>query len=73
MLDPGLPGPGAVLDSVGLEATRRVPGFHDEPLRGHWAGYRSVRLSVFYQAIYAIRDDGALRPRRDRQQAPVLR
>jgi len=48
------------VQTVGLEATRRVPGFHDEPLKGKWAGHRSIRLSVAYRAIYAIRDDGAV-------------
>ena len=46
------------VQTVGLEATRRSPGFHDEPLKGKWAGHRSIRLSIAYRAIYAIRDDG---------------
>ena len=29
----------------GLEATRRIPGYHDEPLKGQRQGRRSIRLS----------------------------
>ena len=29
----------------GLRETRKVPGFHDEPLRGKRDGQRSIRLS----------------------------
>jgi proteic killer suppression protein len=44
----------------GLEQTRRLPGYHDEPLRGEWKGYRSIRLNRSYRAIYSIQDDGVL-------------
>jgi proteic killer suppression protein len=44
----------------GLEATRRVPGFHDEPLKGKRAGQRSIRLNRSYRAIYVIGRDGAI-------------
>ena len=43
----------------GLEEVRKVPGFHDEPLKGVRAGQRSIRLSRAYRAIYIIDDDGA--------------
>ena len=43
----------------GLEEVRKVPGFHDEPLRGQRAGQRSIRLSRAYRAIYVIKNDGA--------------
>ncbi len=39
----------------GLEEIRRLPGYHDEPLRGEWEGHRSIRLSRAYRAIYVIR------------------
>lgn len=39
----------------GLEAVRRVPGYHDEPLKGRRAGQRSIRLSRSYRAIYVVR------------------
>ena len=44
----------------GLESTRRLPGFHDEALKGTWKGLRSVRLSRAYRAIYRIQDDGVI-------------
>jgi len=52
---------GAWADDVavrGLEEVRKVPGYHDEPLRGRRVGQRSVRLSRSYRAIYEINDDG---------------
>ena len=39
---------------IGLEETRKVPGFHDEPLRGQRSGQRSIRLNRSYRAIYTI-------------------
>lgn len=42
----------------GLEEVRKLPGYHDEPLRGQRAGQRSIRLSRAYRAIYVIRQDG---------------
>lgn len=44
---------GAV-NTVGLEEVRRIPGYHDEPLKGKRQGQRSVRLSRSYRAIYVI-------------------
>lgn len=48
------------VQTVGLDETRRSPGFHDEPLKGKWEGYRSIRLSRSYRAIYSIHEDGAV-------------
>jgi proteic killer suppression protein len=51
---------GAWVDDVtvrGLEEVRKVPGYHDEPLKGRRAGQRSIRLSRAYRAIYEIRAD----------------
>jgi proteic killer suppression protein len=51
---------GAWVDDVtvrGLEEVRKVPGYHDEPLKGRRAGQRSIRLSRAYRAIYEIRVD----------------
>ena len=42
----------------GLEAARAVPGFRDHSLRGEWQGYRAVRLSDSYRAIYSVHSDG---------------
>jgi len=41
----------------GLNYTRRIPGFHDEPLQGKRKGQRSIRLSKSYRAIYVICED----------------
>ncbi len=41
----------------GLMEARRIPGFHDELLRGQRAGQRSIRLSRAYRAIYSVVDD----------------
>ena len=41
----------------GLEAARAVPGFQDHSLKGKWQGYRAVRLSDAYRAIYTIHSE----------------
>ena len=46
------------VDSVaneGLEETRKIKGYHDEPLKGERKGQRSIRLSLAYRAIYEVR------------------
>ena len=45
------------VETTGLETVRRVPGYHDEPLKGNRRGQRSIRLSLAYRAIYVIRDE----------------
>ena len=45
------------VETNGLEAVRRVPGYHDEPLRGQREGQRSIRLSGKYRAIYVVLKD----------------
>ncbi len=42
------------VETEGLEATRRIPGYHDEPLKGRRRGQRSIRLSRGYRAIYVV-------------------
>ncbi len=45
------------VDSVekdGLEVVRKIPGFHDEPLKGTRKGQRSIRLNRAYRAIYSV-------------------
>ena len=49
----------AAVEHDGLEETRKVPGYHDEPLKGDRAGQRSIRLSRSYRAIYEIKKDTA--------------
>ena len=51
------------LDAVehdGLERVRKIPGYHDEPLKGERAGQRSIRLSRGYRAIYVVSARGAI-------------
>ncbi|GAC1341968.1 MAG: hypothetical protein NVSMB23_14190 [Myxococcales bacterium] len=42
------------VEAVGLEEVRKVPGFHDEPLKGDRKGQRSIRLNRAYRAIYVV-------------------
>ena len=44
----------------GLENVRKIPGYHDEALRGKRRGQRSIRLSRAYRAIYEQLTDGTL-------------
>lgn len=44
------------VEERGLEEVRKIPGYHDEPLRGHLKGLRSIRLSRGYRAYYQIID-----------------
>jgi len=46
------------IETVGMEAVRKVPGYHDEPLQGQRAGQRSIRLSRQWRAIYVVLNDG---------------
>ncbi len=46
---------------VGIEAVRRSPGYHDEPLRGSRDGQRSIRLSKAYRAFYVEDQRGNVR------------
>lgn len=50
----------ALVSEVGVEEVRKIPGYHDEPLRGQRAGQRSVRLSRAYRAFYTIAQDGVV-------------
>lgn len=43
-----------LVENEGLEAARRVPGYHDEPLLGRRVGQRSIRLSRGYRAVYRV-------------------
>lgn len=42
------------IEKRGLEEVRKIPGYHDEPLRGDLKGMRSIRLSRGYRAYYQI-------------------
>jgi proteic killer suppression protein len=44
----------------GLAEVRKIPGYHDEPLKGKRQGQRSIKLSKAYRAIYIIKKDGKI-------------
>lgn len=44
----------------GLRETRKIPGYHDEPLQGVRNGQRSVRLNKTYRAIYLIDENDVI-------------
>jgi toxin HigB-1 len=44
----------------GLATARAVPGFRDHGLKGEWQGYRAIRLSAAYRAIYQERRAGEI-------------
>ena len=41
----------------GPEGLRLIKGFHDEALKGQWAGHRSSRLSLQYRLVYRVERD----------------
>lgn len=45
------------VEDRGLEEIRKIPGYHDEPLKGALKGLRSIRLSKGYRAYYKIVKD----------------
>ena len=49
-----------LVETNGLEITRKIRGYHDEPLRGSRHNQRSIRLNRAYRAIYVIRSDGSI-------------
>jgi proteic killer suppression protein len=42
------------VEERGLSEVRKVPGYHDEPLKGERKGQRSIRLNKQWRAIYRI-------------------
>lgn len=53
----------AWVDAVGrhgLAETRKIPGYHDEPLYGKRRGQRSIRLNIAYRAIYVVNEEGVI-------------
>lgn len=46
-----------IVEKEGVFEVRKIPGFHDEPLKGHREGQRSIRLSRSWRAIYHIVDN----------------
>jgi hypothetical protein len=47
-------------DVEGLAAARAIPGYRDHALKGEWNGYRAIRLSAAYRAIYQERRAGPI-------------
>ena len=45
---------------LGLQETRKIKGYHDEPLKGSRKGQRSVRLNRAYRAIYTFHQNGEI-------------
>lgn len=45
-----------IVSISGPSGLRLIKGFHDENLRGEWAGHRSSRLGNQYRVIYRIED-----------------
>jgi toxin HigB-1 len=45
---------------VGLRETRKISGYHDEPLQGKRKRQRSIRLSKGYRAFYCIKEDNSI-------------
>ena len=50
----------ASIRKQGLELVRKIPGYHDEPLKGKRVGQRSIRLSRGYRAFYIIKKDNSI-------------
>jgi proteic killer suppression protein len=50
----------AAVETAGLEEIRKIPGYHDEPLKGDREGQRSVRLNLAYRAIYQVKATGEI-------------
>lgn len=48
------------VEKYGLAEVKKVPGYHDEPLKGKRDGQRSIRLSKGYRAIYTISKNGVI-------------
>ena len=47
-----------LVEEDGLSEARKIPGFHDEPLKGARIGQRSIRLNQAYRAIYRTTKSG---------------
>jgi toxin HigB-1 len=44
----------AAVEERGLSEVRKIPGYHDEPLKGDRQGQRSIRLNKQWRAIYRV-------------------
>lgn len=41
-----------IVEFQGTQGLREIKGYHDEPLKGEWKGFRSSRLSLKWRVIY---------------------
>ncbi|WP_119343535.1 type II toxin-antitoxin system mRNA interferase toxin, RelE/StbE family [Facilibium subflavum] len=48
------------VEEIGVLETRKLKGYHDEPLQGLRKGQRSIRLNKAYRAIYTEYDHGKI-------------
>ena len=48
------------VETIGLSEVQKIPGHHDEPLKGARKGQRSIRLNKAYRAIYEIKENGLI-------------
>lgn len=48
------------IETDGLNEVRKIPGYHDEPLKGKRTGQRSIRLNKAYRAFYITDRDGKI-------------
>ncbi len=48
------------VENYGVHEVRKVPGYHDEPLKGQRKGQRSIRLTKAYRAFYTQHKKGDL-------------
>lgn len=46
-----------LVEKYGIREVRKIPGYHDEQLKGNRKGQRSIRLSRSWRAIYRIADN----------------
>jgi toxin HigB-1 len=44
------------VEERGLEEVRKVPGWHDHPLKGQLQGRRAIYLSRQWRAVYVIKE-----------------
>ncbi len=45
------------IEERGVEEVRKVPGWHDHPLKGKLQGRRAISLSRQWRAVYEIKRD----------------
>lgn len=45
------------VEEIGIIETRKIKGFHDEPLKGKRNGQRSIRLNRKYRLFYTMTEN----------------